>query len=102
MKNNSCNKFCGNMGCLDVLRVLSDETRQEIVMVFVKNKELCANDIANQFSLSRATVSHHLNLMKRAKVLNSRKDGKEMYYSFNKKYVTDLIKSVIKTLEKCC
>lgn len=102
MKKNSCIKICGGPDCLDILRVLADETRQKIIMVFVENKELCANDIASQFSLSRPTVSHHLNLMKRAKVLNSHKDGKEMYYSFNKKHVINLIRSVIKTLEKCC
>ena len=71
-------------------------------MVFAKSKELCANDIAKQFSLSRPTVSHHLNIMKRAKVLNSRKDGKEIYYSFNKKYVINLMTSIITTLKKCC
>ncbi len=71
-------------------------------MVFTSNKELCANDIANNFSLSRPTISHHLNLMKRIGILNSRKDGKEMYYSLNKSYLVDTLKMIIKSFKKCC
>lgn len=87
---------------LGLLSALADETRQEIIMVFAHSKELCANDIAENFSLSRPTVSHHLNLMKRIGILNSRKSGKEIYYSFNKSYVTGALRSLIKILEKCC
>ena len=88
--------------CLELLRLLSDQTRQEIILIFAHSKELCANDIANNFSLSRPTISHHLNIMKRAGVLNSRKDGKEIYYSFNKKHVLTLLKGLVETLERCC
>ena len=85
---------------LALMRVLADNTRQEIMMLLAhSNKELCANDIANNFILTRPTVSHHLNLMKRLGVLNSRKDGKEIYYSLNKPYVISLLKSIIKVLE---
>ncbi len=87
---------------LGVLRALSDETRQGIIMVFARHKELRANDIAEKFSLSRPTVSHHLNLMRRMGVLNSRKSGKEMYYSLNKPHVVKLLNSVTKTIGKCC
>ncbi|MDH4182795.1 MAG: metalloregulator ArsR/SmtB family transcription factor [Nitrospinota bacterium] len=88
--------------CMDLLRALSDENRQKIIMLFAKHKELCANDIASRFTLSRPAVSHHLNLMKRAGALKARKDGKEIYYSFNKPYVIDLLKSLIKSMESCC
>lgn len=102
MKNISFTKPCDANDCLELLRMLSDKTRQEIIMVFAQSKELCANDIAQHFSLSRPTVSHHLNLMKRAKVLDSRKDGKEIYYSFNKNYVIGLLQSIIGSLKRCC
>lgn len=95
------NTLCSEK-CLDLLQALSDKTRQEIIMVFTSNKELCANDIANNFSLSRPTISHHLNLMKRIGILNSRKDGKEMYYSLNKSYLVDTLKMIIKSFKKCC
>jgi ArsR family transcriptional regulator, arsenate/arsenite/antimonite-responsive transcriptional repressor len=85
----------------ELLRALSDETRQEILKVVTSQKEICVNDIAGHFKLSRPTISHHLNLMRRVKLLNSRKEGKEIYYSFNKAYVTKVLKSFLTELEDC-
>jgi DNA-binding transcriptional ArsR family regulator len=93
---------CLYCDCLDFFSAFADKTRQEIIMIFTKQKELCVNDIANQFTLSRPTISHHLNLLKRAKILNTRKDGKEIYYSINKSYISDLLTSVLKDINSCC
>jgi DNA-binding transcriptional ArsR family regulator len=87
---------------LDLQRALSDETRQRILALFTKEKELCVTDIANKFTLSRPTISHHLNMMKRVKLLNARKEGKEIYYSFNRDYVIKAMESFLNTLKKCC
>ncbi len=87
---------------MQLLRALSDETRQRIISLFYVNKELCVSNIAENFALSRPTISHHLNLMKRVKLLNTRKDGKEIYYSFNKNYVTKLMETILDSLKKCC
>ncbi len=88
--------------CLELFRAMADKTRQEIIMVFAAQKEICANDIAKNFVLSRPTISHHLNLMRRAKLLNSRKDGKEVFYSINKSYIKRLITSVLDNIDRCC
>jgi DNA-binding transcriptional ArsR family regulator len=92
---------CPAEECMEMLRALSDETRQKIISLFYINKELCVSDIAENFALSRPTISHHLNLMKRAKLLNARKEGKEIYYSFNKSYVTELMGSLLDSLKEC-
>jgi DNA-binding transcriptional ArsR family regulator len=87
---------------LKIISALSDKTRQEIIMLFYIQPEACVTDIAKNFKLSRPTISHHLNLMKRAKILNMRKEGKGVYYSFNKKYVIGVLESLIKVLDRCC
>lgn len=87
---------------LDLLNALNDPTRQEIIFLFQKQPEFCVNDIARQFSLSRPAISHHLNLMKRAKILNARKDGKEVYYSFNKAHVLDTLQMLTDYFKGCC
>lgn len=89
-------------GVIEILNALSDRTRQEIVMLFYSLPEACVTDIVKHFKLSRPTISHHLNLMKRAKILNSRKEGKEIYYSFNKQYVVGMLNSLVKMLNGCC
>lgn len=87
---------------MEFLRALSDKTRQEIIMLFTAKKELRANDVAKNFALSRPTISHHLNLMKRSGLLNSRKNGKEIYYSLNKKHIIELLSSILNSIKKCC
>lgn len=87
---------------LELLRALSDETRQKIIRLFFSQREITVNDIASNFTLSRPTISHHLNLMKRAKLLNARKEGKEVYYSVNKVYVTDLFEAFLDSFKKNC
>jgi len=87
---------------LDLLNALNDKTRQDILLLFQARQEYCVNDIAKQFKVSRPTVSHHLNLMKRSKILNSRKDGKEIYYSFNKEYVIGTLELLVGYLKGCC
>ena len=87
---------------LDLLNALNDQTRQNIIILFQTQKEYCVNDIAKQFSLSRPTISHHLNLMKRSKILTTRKEGKEIYYSFNKEFVIANLELLTTFLKGCC
>ncbi len=101
-KMNMLKNTCLCEGCSDFFSAFADKTRQEIIMIFVTEKELCANDIANKFTLSRPTISHHLNLLKRAKILNTRKDGKEIYFSINKPYIKDFLTSILKDIDSCC
>lgn len=88
--------------CMEVLRALSDRTRQEIISIFAEKGEACAGDIAAHFTLSRPAISHHLNLMRRSGLLTARKDGKEVYYSFNKDYVTGLLEALLSSIKGCC
>lgn len=87
---------------LDLLNALNDQTRQNIIILFQTQKEYCVTDIAKQFSLSRPTISHHLNLMKRSKILTARKEGKEIYYSFNKEFVIANLELLTTFLKECC
>ena len=87
---------------LELLNALNDPTRQNIIMIFQTKKEYCVNDITKHFSLSRPTISHHLNLMRRSKILSTRKEGKEIYYSFNKEYVIKNLELLIVFLKGCC
>ena len=88
--------------CSEFFSAMADKTRQEIIMIFVHQKEFCVSDIASRFTLSRPTISHHLNLMKRSRILSSRKEGKEIFYSVNKAYIKELLTSVANDIEGCC
>ncbi len=75
-------RFNHNNFDIEVIKALSDETRLEILDL-LGNNEMNVNEIADKCTVSRPTISHHLQIMKRAGILVSRKEGKEIYYSIN-------------------
>lgn len=81
-----------------VLRALSDETRQGIIVLLGKHGSLCVNDLAAYFNVGRPTVSHHLQVLREAKVVKSEKTGKEVYYSLNLRNIRRSLKSLDKML----
>ena len=68
--------------CQEVLTALGDETRQHIIctMLEVDRPGTRAVDIAQRANLSRPTVSHHLQILKRAGIVCARKEGPCIYY----------------------
>ncbi len=86
----------------EFLIALSNETRRGICLELGKAKELNVNDIAARFELSRPNISHHLGIMKRAKLLKTRKEGKETYYSLNKKFIVGTLREYAKFIEEFC
>ncbi len=68
--------------CVDFCKASCDSTRQKI-MEMLQEQEMCVGDIVDAFNLSQPTISHHLNILKGAQVVKSRKEGKQVYYSLN-------------------
>lgn len=61
---------------------LSDVTRREIVSL-LKRRPHTAGEIADQFSLSAATVSHHLSVLRESGLVVSEKRRQTVIYSLN-------------------
>ncbi len=60
-------------------QLISDASRLKILWLLC-HKETCVNNIAVAVNMSAPAVSHHLRLLKQAGLLESRREGKEMYY----------------------
>jgi DNA-binding transcriptional ArsR family regulator len=85
-----------------LLEMIADRTRQDILLLFLEKAEWNAGQIAERFSLSRPTVSHHVNLLVRGGVLDCRKDGKERWYRFRRDDVVGLLRMAADLLGGCC
>ncbi|NQU67224.1 MAG: winged helix-turn-helix transcriptional regulator [Candidatus Marinimicrobia bacterium] len=68
-----------NLNLTAFFKGVSDPTRVKI-MTLLKNKEMSVTEIVSHFSMTQPSISHHLNVLKTAGILTSRKDGKEVYY----------------------
>ncbi len=70
---------------------LGDTTRQQILLVFDPGEEICVNDIARLFKLSRPAISHHLKVLRESQLVTCQKRGKEVYYRVNYPYCAEVL-----------
>ena len=81
-----------------LFKALNDETRRQIIEL-LKDKDMNAGEIANEFNISKPSISHHLDILKRADLITSEKKGQFVEYSLNTSILEDLL-SWILTLKK--
>ena len=77
-----------------LFKALSDETRQRIFELLC-GEEMNVTDICEEFQTTQPTISHHLNILKNCELVDTRKDGKMVYYYVNKEVVNDAFGNVI-------
>jgi ArsR family transcriptional regulator len=77
-----------------VFKALNDQTRRDILEL-LRKKEMTAGDIAEQFSISAPSISHHLEILKRAQLIEAEKQGQYIIYSLNTTVLDDMIKWAI-------
>lgn len=70
------------MGLKDSFKALSDPTRQEILQMLTDGR-MSAGDIGARFDMTGATISHHLNILKQAGLVEDIREGKYIYYELN-------------------
>jgi DNA-binding transcriptional ArsR family regulator len=83
-----------------VFTALGDEHRQRILLTFEPGERLNVGQIVDVSTLSRSAVSHHLQLLKYAGVLDSEKVGKEVFYWINKSFVEESLTAVLKHIRE--
>ncbi|MBQ4820295.1 winged helix-turn-helix transcriptional regulator [Aquimarina sp. MMG016] len=72
-----------------VFKALNDKTRREI-LTLLKEKDLNAGEIAEYFKISKPSISHHLDILKRAELILSIKKGQFVIYSINTSVLDEL------------
>ena len=74
-----------------VFKALNDPTRREI-LALLQQKDMTAGEIAEKFHISWPSVSHHLDLLKQAKLVVAEKEGQFVTYSLNTTVVDEILK----------
>jgi ArsR family transcriptional regulator len=69
---------------MNITKALSDENRVRILMALHFHDELCVCNINEMLELAPSTVSKHLFLLKNARLVKARKDGRWMHYRLNR------------------
>jgi DNA-binding transcriptional ArsR family regulator len=74
-----------------LFKALNDGTRREILEL-LKQKDMTAGEIADHFSISKPSISHHLDLLKQAGLIEAEKQGQYITYSLNTTVFDEILK----------
>lgn len=78
-------------GLSAIFKITGDPTRIRIMWA-LNQSEMCVRDLAAALGMTESAVSHQLKTLKEAKLVKSRREGKNVYYSLDDQHVTDIIK----------
>lgn len=73
----------------DLFKVLGDGTRIKIINALFLS-EMCVCDIAHLLGMNQSAISHQLKVLKNARLVKYRKDGKVVYYSLDDSHIQDI------------
>ena len=74
----------------ETMKALSDHTRRAILNM-LKNRTMAAGDIASQFDMTGASISHHLSILKKAKLIVEAKQKNYIYYTLNASVLEEVL-----------
>ena len=77
-----------------LFKALNDETRRQILEL-LKERDMTAGEIAEKFDISKPSISHHLDILKRADLISGEKKGQYIEYSMNTTILEDLLNWII-------
>lgn len=80
-------------------KALADETRVRVLLA-LQNGELCVCQITELFGLAASTISKHLSILYQAGLLDSRKDGRWIYYSLPGKEAPASVREAIQWVSR--
>ncbi|MBQ1321347.1 MAG: helix-turn-helix transcriptional regulator [Solobacterium sp.] len=83
----------------EVFKVFGDQTRVKIMYSILKG-ELCVAEIADVLDMTQSAISHQLRILKNAKLVKSRRDGKVIYYSLDDDHVAQILQIGTEHLEE--
>ena len=78
----------------DIFRLLGDPSRLRIVLATM-NGPLAVGDIATQLNLSQSLVSHHLRLLRAARLVRHERKGREIHYQIHDHHVACVVDDMI-------
>lgn len=78
----------------EFFKVLGDNTRIKIIYALSK-EEMCVCDIGALLNMSQSAVSHQLKVLRQAKAVKPRKQGKIVYYSLTDEHIRHILEEII-------
>lgn len=75
----------------NLFKTLGDPTRIKILSLLTKTEEMRVYDIADSLTMGQSAISHQLRVLRSARLVKFRRDGKEVLYSIDDDHVMKLL-----------
>jgi DNA-binding transcriptional ArsR family regulator len=79
---------------VDLLKTLGDSTRLNIILLCLKRR-FSVGEIADHLKLSQPLVSHHLRLLKAARLVRAEREGQHIFYTLSDQHVSGVLQDLI-------
>nr|MBR4280426.1 helix-turn-helix transcriptional regulator [Clostridia bacterium] len=83
----------------DLFKNFGDGTRVRILYVLLE-AEVCVCDLATLLGMTQSAVSHQLRILKQARLIKARRDGKTVFYSLADDHVATLLRNGMEHIEE--
>lgn len=83
----------------DLFKVLGDHTRVRILKALFES-ELCVCDLSGVLGMTQSAISHQLRVLRSAKVVKFRKEGKNVYYNLDDEHIFSLLDVGMKHIDE--
>lgn len=83
----------------ELYKIFGDSTRIKILYVLFES-EMCVCDIAQLLEMSQSAISHQLRVLKNARLIKFRREGKTIFYSLADDHVRTIINQGIEHIEE--
>lgn len=82
-----------------IFKALSDQNRRRILEI-LKQRDMTVGEIAEHFAISGASLSHHLDILKRANLVITQRQGQFIRYSLNTSVFEETVKMLLAVFAK--
>lgn len=83
----------------ELLKVFGDPTRIRIIFVLTQS-EMCVCDIANLLGMTQSAISHQLRVLKQARLVKARRNGKTIFYSLCDDHVQKILQCAMEHVKE--
>jgi DNA-binding transcriptional ArsR family regulator len=88
--------------CIPLFQTFADPARQDIILLLAEHETLSVNEIADQSTLSRPTISHHLKILRDNHLVKIQQIGTQRNYSLSLESSVEQLRELIKLVEDEC
>lgn len=83
----------------ELFKVFGDSTRIRMLFVLFE-AEMCVCDLAQALNMTQSAISHQLKVLKQSKLVSSRREGKQVFYSLADGHVRTIIAQGMEHIEE--